>query len=319
MKIIGHRGACAHAPENTLASIHAAIDQGVDMLEIDVHLVEGNVIVFHDFTVDRMTDETGELKSYAFDELRKLKVEGKHQIPTLDEVLELLAEQAPEMVLNVELKGVGVVDHSLILVQGCGALHKVIFSSFDWFQLEQLRSLSDDVRIAVLVDDEEKWSEAVELAKNLRAVAVNPSVNLATQERVEESHQKGLLVYSYTVRTDEDWERVVEAGVDGCFVDDPEWAFGKWKCHYVNPIKLDGCSAASDGGSLGLHFIDASGREFDLTIDRAIGSATSNQVFLNRCVLDEQGARRMRVNLKQLVGTYDGLVDDVLTEFLGCL
>ena len=101
--IIGHRGAMGHETENTLASIKSAMALKVDMIEIDVFkLKNGEVVVFHDDTVDRLTDAKGHIEDFSFEELRKLVVEGGHTIPTLEEVLDVMDA---EVDLNIELKG----------------------------------------------------------------------------------------------------------------------------------------------------------------------------------------------------------------------
>jgi glycerophosphoryl diester phosphodiesterase len=62
--IFGHRGACAHAPENTLASFQMAFEQGADAIELDAKLnADGEVMVIHDATVDRTTNGHGRVAS----------------------------------------------------------------------------------------------------------------------------------------------------------------------------------------------------------------------------------------------------------------
>ena len=100
---IGHRGAMGYVVENTLESIQKALDFGVHGVEIDVHLcASGELVVFHDFTLERMTNGTGAISKYTLSELKQLKIGHKFQIPTLEEVLELINK---ECLLNIELKG----------------------------------------------------------------------------------------------------------------------------------------------------------------------------------------------------------------------
>ena len=69
--IIGHRGAMALAPENTLSSFQKAIELGVDMIELDVHLSKDNqAIVIHDKSVDRTTDGKGVIKELTLEEIK---------------------------------------------------------------------------------------------------------------------------------------------------------------------------------------------------------------------------------------------------------
>ena len=92
-----------HATENTLESIKKGIELKADMLEIDVFKIKtGELVVFHDDTMDRITNAKGKIEEYNFNDLRKILVDGKHQIPTLEEVIETIDRKA---ILNIELKG----------------------------------------------------------------------------------------------------------------------------------------------------------------------------------------------------------------------
>ena len=113
--LFGHRGASAKAPENTLSAFERAVAAGVDVLELDVHLSkDGVVVVHHDARVDRTTNASGEVRGFAFSELRALDAgyrfvdaEGQHsfrgrgcQIPRLVDVLAAF----PGRGFNIELK-----------------------------------------------------------------------------------------------------------------------------------------------------------------------------------------------------------------------
>ena len=79
---IGHRGAKGHVAENTLPSFEKAIALGAEAVEFDVHVcATGELVVIHDFTVDRTTNGTGEVHTVSLDELKSLTVEDEHTIP----------------------------------------------------------------------------------------------------------------------------------------------------------------------------------------------------------------------------------------------
>ena len=79
-----------HAPENTLKSIHKALDLGAPCVEIDVHYVDGQLVVFHDNRLDRTTNGTGYVFEQKFDYLRTLDAGECEKIPTLREVFEAI-------------------------------------------------------------------------------------------------------------------------------------------------------------------------------------------------------------------------------------
>jgi len=106
---VAHRGASAYAPENTLEAFALAIEQGAEVLELDVHLTrDTEVVVIHDARVDRTTDGRGEVQAMTLAEIKALDAGGWFgerwrdvHIPTLREVLERFAGQAW---IDIELK-----------------------------------------------------------------------------------------------------------------------------------------------------------------------------------------------------------------------
>ncbi|MDX2320648.1 MAG: glycerophosphodiester phosphodiesterase family protein, partial [Moritella sp.] len=108
--IVGHRGAAALAPENTLASIKRAADEGLNWVEIDTQLTaDGIPVLFHDETVARCTNGSGKLASFTLNELKQLDAGSwfesafrNEKIPTLEEALQICLEK--ELSINLELK-----------------------------------------------------------------------------------------------------------------------------------------------------------------------------------------------------------------------
>ncbi len=100
--IMGHRGAKAYEPENTLRSIRRALDMGVAAVEVDVHLSrDGQLVVIHDATVDRTTNGSGRVADLTWAELRRLDAGGGELLPSLEEVVAVVRSRAH---LFVELK-----------------------------------------------------------------------------------------------------------------------------------------------------------------------------------------------------------------------
>jgi len=101
-KIMGHRGAKAYEPENTLRSIRRALEMGVQGVEIDVHLSQdGHLVVIHDATVDRTTNGRGRVAEMTWTELRRLDAGLGEALPSLEEVVEVVRGRA---YLFVEMK-----------------------------------------------------------------------------------------------------------------------------------------------------------------------------------------------------------------------
>jgi len=221
--IIGHRGAMGHETENTLPSIQKALDLGVDMIEIDVFKIKsGEVVVFHDDKLDRITNAPGSIEDYYITDLNKVIVEGGHKIPLLQEVLKLIDNK---VALNIELKGRNTADKvnhimKYYIEKKKWSPDNFIISSFNWDELKEMRKYNSDVAIAVLT--EEDPVEAIPVAKELNAVAINPYFKKLDEEKAEAIHNAGFKIYTWTVNESADIEAMKNVGVDGIITNFPE-------------------------------------------------------------------------------------------------
>ena len=221
--IIGHRGAMGHETENTLPSIQKAMDLGVDMIEIDVFKIKsGEIVVFHDDTVDRLTNGPGSIEEYNILELKKLIVNGGHQIPMLQDVLKLIDNK---VALNIELKGADTADRVNFIMdyyinKKNWSPENFIISSFNWDELKEMRRLNPDVAIAVLT--EENPIDAIPIAKELKAVAINPYFKKLDLEVANQLHDAGFKIYTWTVNEPEDIDAMKKIAVDGIITNFPE-------------------------------------------------------------------------------------------------
>ncbi|WP_372931685.1 glycerophosphodiester phosphodiesterase, partial [Shewanella putrefaciens] len=105
MLIFAHRGASGYQVENTLAAMAKALELGAKAIELDVHNVEGELVVFHDRRLDNKSSGTGVIHTVTKDYLAGINVKGE-PIPTLWQILELIAGRCT---VNIELKGINTV------------------------------------------------------------------------------------------------------------------------------------------------------------------------------------------------------------------
>lgn len=225
--VIAHRGASGTAPENTLAAFRRAVACGADMVELDVQLtLDGEVVVVHDFTLDRTTDGTGTVGASSLAEIRRLDAGAwfgnafrGEAVPTLGEVL-----GAVGLPVNVELKPVGdqgLEARTLTVVRAAGALGRVVFSSFDPGALERLRALSSEADIGILCDGP-PGPAAMRLAGRVGARALHVRKDGATPEAFALARAAGLQIRVWTVNEAGEFERLAAAGARGVFTDYPE-------------------------------------------------------------------------------------------------
>lgn len=226
--VIGHRGAMGYETENTLASVEKAVELGVPMIEIDVFkIASGELVVFHDDLVDKLTDGVGPIEEMTLEQVKALTLEGNHQIPTLEEVLDTLDKRTA---LNIELKGANTADDSVRIVRQYMAekgytAQDFVFSSFRWPELYRVRELEPDFDIAVLTGDDPL--DAIETAEALKAVAINPWYKRVTAENVAAIHEAGFKVFTYTVNEVEDIALMRSYKVDGIFCNYPDRALAQ--------------------------------------------------------------------------------------------
>ncbi|KQB38507.1 glycerophosphodiester phosphodiesterase [Flavobacterium aquidurense] len=220
---IAHRGAKGYEPENTLKAFQKALDLNADGIELDVHLsADGHIIVIHDETIDRTANGKGFVNNFSLSELKTFLIDGKYQIPTLKEVLELIDKKC---LINIELKGLGTASKVVALIEEY-ILDKnwnyehFIVSSFDWNLLQETSNLNSKIKIGVLT--EEDLDKALAFAELIKAHAIHPDYQLLNSENVKQIQEKGFLVLPWTVDDIEDIQKIKSYKVDGIISDFPD-------------------------------------------------------------------------------------------------
>ena len=221
--VIAHRGASGERPENTLSAYTLAVEQGADMIEIDLHRTRDEaIVVTHDELLEGLGG-AGEIAGATLAQVRALDAGEGERVPTLDEVLDAFGER---IAFNLELKRAtdreyaGLEQAALAAVERRGLLPRMLFSSFYDPVLARLRSLSPAARVGLLIS--RKFPHrAVARAKALGAEALHPEDSIATPELVREAHDAGLLVHVFTVDEETELRRFLDMGVDGIFTNYP--------------------------------------------------------------------------------------------------
>lgn len=220
--IIGHRGASAEAPENTMAAIGLAAEGGAHGVELDVRLsADGNVVVIHDATVDRTTDGAGAVAQMTTEQLRALDAGRGQSIPTLDDVFQAFG---PALLYNVELKGAGFRDGGLetAVADRVAAYHlenQVVVSSFNPFALRRARgSLSRSTMVGRLWVRGPRW-----LAHAFpQTEADHPHHTLVDAAYMEWARERRYRVHVWTVDDPEEARRLVSLGVHAIITNYPK-------------------------------------------------------------------------------------------------
>lgn len=227
VQITAHRGASGNAPENTLASVRRAIEDGTDWVEIDVQeSKDGVVIVAHDSDLKKVAGKPVKIWEATADELRAIDIgsyfatEFKNErIPTLAEVLEVCRGKAN---LNIELKYYGhdqnleqkVVD----LVEHARMVNNVVIMSLQLDGIRKIQKLRPDWTVGLL-----SAVAAGDLTRvDVDFLAVN--AKLATRPFIESAHNKEKEVYVWTINDPFTMSSMISRGVDNLITDHPDLA-----------------------------------------------------------------------------------------------
>jgi len=221
--VIGHRGAAGLEPENTLRAVRRAIEVGVDGVEVDVRQVDGELVLFHDSTVERTTDGRGSLAVYDFPSLRGLDAGQGERVPTLRELLECVAAR---VCINIELKDTGIATEVKAALQAALARQpqwrgRLLLSAFDEAETSALGPAEPGLwKVGVLFRG--GGDEAIERARAIGAWSIHPSCEQVNPAFVRRAREAGLEVLVYTVNDPGEVHRMLRLGVGGLFSDFPD-------------------------------------------------------------------------------------------------
>ena len=232
-KVFAHRGASGYAPENTLEAFALAGEQGAQGIELDVQLTkDGEVVVIHDETIDRVSTGKGAVRDYTLEELRrfsfhnhKKEYEGV-QIPTLREVLEQVKPGGMEV--NIELKtGIywypGLEEKTVELVKAAGMENRVIYSSFNHYSVQKILELDAEAETTYLYSD--VLLNVENYAKNTGVCGLHPAVyHLKMADFLESYQRSGLKVRVWTVNDEADMRQFIEKDLEAVITNYPDRA-----------------------------------------------------------------------------------------------
>ncbi len=230
-----HRGASEYAPENTLSSFYLGLMQGANGLETDVQKSrDGVLVLFHDQTLDRVTDHTGKVSDYTWEELQRVKVYGNcttgfyDRMISFREFLEKFASR--EIQFAIELKGENVERETLELSREFGIMERTTFTSFNYEYLATAKRICPNARVGWIVS--EVTDEVIEKLHAIGAEEIVPKANPLTDEQVKTCREAGLGVRGCCVHTLALMRKMCEMGVDGMTVNFPDRL-----CEYLTFVK----------------------------------------------------------------------------------
>jgi glycerophosphoryl diester phosphodiesterase len=231
-KLVAHRGLLLHAPENTLANFRACLELHLGF-EFDVaRAKDGELVCIHDDTVQRTTNGTGKVSELTVAELRNLDAGGwfdakfsGEKIPTVDEVLKLIAEYPRhDVLIAVDLKAAGVEQAVVRLAEKHKVLPRLLFIGKTISEPEvrkQIKAASSNAHTAVIANDPTEFPQALAEA-NADSVYFR---YLPSKEQVQAAHDAGKRTFiagaTVSGNVPANWQQAADAGIDGILTDYP--------------------------------------------------------------------------------------------------
>lgn len=213
MLIIAHRGASGHALENTMPAFKLALEMGAKAVELDVWPSKDHeLVVIHDADLKRTHRVRKRVRDLTARQL------AEHGVPRLEEVFDLCEGKAE---INVEIKGPGVEEAVVDLIQRRSAWKTTSVSSFNHASLYLVRTLDERIRLGYLRGITPMRTAYKEM-KELKAESLNCSRRQVNKATVKACHDRGLKVLVYTVNDADEIARLDKLGVDGVFCNYPE-------------------------------------------------------------------------------------------------
>ncbi len=222
--VIGHRGAAALAPENTLSAVERAIAAGADWIEIDVQeTADGEVVVLHDSDFKKLAGSPLKIWEGSFAEIRKLDVGSwfgpefrGENVPTLEEVL-LRARGRAKVLIELKSYGRGqrLEERVAEIVERSGMEREIAVMSLERRAVEKMKALRPDFRRGLVA------ATAVGRLASVDVDFLAVSVPLATPSLIRQAHARNREVYVWTVNDELAMAHQILRGVDGLITDYP--------------------------------------------------------------------------------------------------
>ena len=206
-----------HAPENSISAIKKAVEMNSDMIEIDARITKDNeIIIMHDSTVDRTTDGEGYVKNMNLEDIKKLKVYKKEEIPTLQEVINIVKGKCK---LNIHIKEKRETDKILKIIKDNDFHGKVLISSFNEKILKYVKEIDSRIKTGYLFRRPTPFY--IDIGKRIGADYLHPLYKVITKRMVTRAQKYGFKVNVWTLKNKKSILNSKLLGVDGLITNDP--------------------------------------------------------------------------------------------------
>ena len=239
-RVIGHRGVAGHAPENTLVSFDKAREMGLFDVELDVQISkDGQLVLFHDSTLDEKTSITGSIRDYNWDQLKLIEIgswfdreknqgQQKFRGTTLILLEDLFKKHGKNFYYHIEIKASdeAIPGKILAMVEKYDLRKNSQITSFYKDQLIRLRKLDPQYPLCYLIDDQKTeldLTKAIQESKKNKFQLVGVRAPIIKASHVELAHWLNLEIRAWGIKEKADMLKALDAKAEGMTIDHPEW------------------------------------------------------------------------------------------------
>ena len=225
-----HRGASAQYPENTLLAFRRAIEQGVDVLELDIHLTaDDELVIMHDSTLERTTNGHGKIRNHSLQEIRQLDARQGEKVPLLSEAIQLARESQIRLFVEVkgatEAEGMAIAEAAVRALEADSFLSQIVLTSFSPSAL--LRAKAIQPEISTMLDPSPQDGTLTPrqvCSQALRAGAncLSYDFRFLTPEIATECQLTGLSLWPWDPDEPDDMRQMIKLGVPGIITNRPD-------------------------------------------------------------------------------------------------
>lgn len=231
--LVGHRGAAASEPENTLRSFAAAIKAGANAIEFDTRLTKDKkLVVFHDATLNRTTNGKGNIHEFTYRELQRLDAGKGEKIPTAEEALNFIVRKNKAIAL-LEIKDKDSVPQVAEVVKKLkmpdkqlkrqSLQHQLIIHSFSAAAVKEIKILLPEIPTALIISNRiHNLPGFFRLCKMLKVEWIFSRGDITTKAFLNAAHHQHFKVEVWVANTKAEMEKFWKMGVEGIASDRPE-------------------------------------------------------------------------------------------------
>ena len=222
-----HRGASQYAPQNTMSAFRKAIELNATGIELDLQKTkDGKIVIFHDKEIDKLSNGTGKISDYTYEELLKFdfgswfdkKYKGEKIVLFEDFAKEFLSK---DLTFAIELKVEGIEKESLEIINKYATHDNIYTTSFIYKALENMRKIDSNIKLSWLIEEKIDENNIEKLLK-INGSQICPNAQRVSKEDIELANKNGLGVRLWGIKNEDIMKKVYNLNIEGMTVNFPD-------------------------------------------------------------------------------------------------